>query len=148
MALRLESGWDDQVLVRVGWVFVERLSRSRAGFPRGEPGRLETGSAAPRTVHPIRGIEESTLLSDELPGRTCAPIAFVWGADDPQGGARTAEAFVARIPGATLEMMSDTGHAPWIDDPDHVASVVGAFLAAGWHLGQVGHRTWSRRMTT
>ena len=86
--------------------------------------------AAPRIVHPIRGIEKSTLLSDELLGRIGVPTAFVWGADDPQGGARTAEAFVARIPGATLEVMPDAGHAPWIDDPDHVASVVGAFLAA------------------
>lgn len=87
--------------------------------------------AAPRVVHPIRGMERSTLLGDELLGRIRAPTAFLWGADDPQGGARTAEAFVARIPGATLGVMPDAGHAPWIDDPGHVASALDAFLAAG-----------------
>lgn len=84
--------------------------------------------AAPRVVHPVHGIEKSTLLSDELLGGIRVPTMFLWGADDPQGGTRTAKAFVARIPGATLEVMPEAGHAPWIDDPDHVASVVGAFL--------------------
>ena len=87
--------------------------------------------AAPRVVHPIRGMERSTLLTDELLGLICVSTMFLWGADDPQGGTRTAKAFVARIPGATLEVMPEAGHAPWIDDPDHVASVIGAFLAAG-----------------
>ena len=53
------------------------------------------------------------------------------GSDDPQGGARTAQAFTARIPGATLVLMPDAGNAAWMDDPDHVASIVGAILARG-----------------
>jgi pimeloyl-ACP methyl ester carboxylesterase len=44
------------------------------------------------------------------------------------GGADTAQAFSALVPGAQLEVMPRAGHAPWIDDPDHAASVTAAFL--------------------
>lgn len=36
----------------------------------------------------------------------------------------------ARIPNAELELMPGAGHAPWMDDPDHVEDRVGAFLRA------------------
>jgi len=55
-------------------------------------------------------------------------MLFIWGEDDPQGGADAARRFVAQVPGAELEMMAG-GHAPWLDDPDKVATSVRDFFA-------------------
>ena len=38
------------------------------------------------------------------------------------------EAFVKLIPKAELELMPEAGHAVWMDDADHVAKAVSAFL--------------------
>jgi pimeloyl-ACP methyl ester carboxylesterase len=51
-----------------------------------------------------------------------------WGEDDPNGGAETAKRFVDRLPHATLELVADAGHAPWIDEPERAASSTLAFL--------------------
>jgi pimeloyl-ACP methyl ester carboxylesterase len=68
------------------------------------------------------------LLSPALLARVTSPAYFLWGEDDPMGGAPVARRFVDQLPDAELELMSDAGHAPWMDDPDHVARRVGAFL--------------------
>jgi len=46
------------------------------------------------------------------------------------GGETVAPDFVARIPGAELEVMPGAGHAVWLDDPDWAAKATGRFLAA------------------
>ncbi|MBA2281169.1 MAG: alpha/beta hydrolase [Acidimicrobiia bacterium] len=85
--------------------------------------------AAPPVVRPITGLDEDLLLGDDTLQRISAPTLLIWGADDPQGGAATARAFAARIPGATLEIMVAAGHAPWMDDPGHVAKALNRFLS-------------------
>ena len=72
----------------------------------------------------LRGFNEETRLpSDTLASVRC-PALFLWGEDDPMGGAGIAEAFVAPFPDGHLELMTGAGHAPWMDDPDHVAARV------------------------
>jgi pimeloyl-ACP methyl ester carboxylesterase len=83
--------------------------------------------AMPRILT-MRGFNEATLLSPALLARVTSPAYFLWGEDDPMGGAPVARRFVDQLPDAELELMSDAGHAPWMDDPDHVARRVGAFL--------------------
>lgn len=85
--------------------------------------------AAPAVVHPLRGLDEGLLLGDDVLGRITAPVHFVWGAQDPQGGEAVGRAFAARIPGATIEVEPDAGHAPWMDDPARCAASVLTFLA-------------------
>jgi pimeloyl-ACP methyl ester carboxylesterase len=85
--------------------------------------------AAPRIVTK-RGFNEETLLPRVLLARVEAPSYFLWGDEDPMGGADIASAFVGLVPNAQLEVMPRAGHAPWMDDPDHVAERVGAFLGA------------------
>ena len=58
------------------------------------------------------------------------PVAFSWGDADPFGGSAVAQAFAAGFPNATLEILPDTGHAPWMDDPDGAASLVRAHVGA------------------
>lgn len=73
-------------------------------------------------------MNDSLLLPDSLLASIRTPIYFLWGEDDPNGGGDVARAFVPRIPGAELELMPGVGHAPWMDDPDHVAKVATRFL--------------------
>lgn len=84
--------------------------------------------AAPPILHPIRGMNDSLVLSDAVLGRIRAPMLFVWGADDPFGGEEVARQFVPRISGAALEVVPDAGHAPWMDDADRCAIATSAFL--------------------
>jgi pimeloyl-ACP methyl ester carboxylesterase len=83
--------------------------------------------AAPRLTT-LRGFDDATLLPSSLLRRVAMPALFVWGEDDPMGGPAIAHRFVRELPAAELELMADTGHAPWMDDPDHVAARVAAFL--------------------
>jgi pimeloyl-ACP methyl ester carboxylesterase len=84
--------------------------------------------AAPR-ITTLRGFNDDTLLSDELLACVRVPTFLLWGEDDPMGGAEIARRFADRLPDAELEVMPGAGHAPWMDDPDHVAERVGAFLS-------------------
>jgi pimeloyl-ACP methyl ester carboxylesterase len=86
--------------------------------------------AGPRLIRPIRGFDSRILLSPDLLGRIETPTYFLWGEDDPMGGPDVARAFAAQVPDAELELMPAAGHAVWIDDPDHAAKTVGAFLSA------------------
>jgi 2-hydroxy-6-oxonona-2,4-dienedioate hydrolase len=72
--------------------------------------------------------EELTLHADELAAIT-TPTAFLWGTDDTFGGREVAETVVAAMPDATLEMVADSGHLPWLDDPVRAAGFVAEHLA-------------------
>jgi 2-hydroxy-6-oxonona-2,4-dienedioate hydrolase len=76
--------------------------------------------------HGLRRLE----LSDELLGRIRCPIRFIWGANDPFGDAEVARRLMPRLPTATLDLMPDAGHSPWLDDLEHCARGVESFLAA------------------
>lgn len=84
--------------------------------------------STPRVIRPIGGLDERVLLTSELLGRIEAPVRFIWGAEDPNGGAEVAREFVAQIPTAELDILEQAGHAPWIDEPDDCARAVERFL--------------------
>lgn len=81
---------------------------------------------APPIIDPIRGMNDSILFGDDVLGRIRVPVGFLWGDGDPFGDPAIAEAFVDRVPGATLTMVPGAGHAPWIDDPAGAAAFVRA----------------------
>ena len=58
------------------------------------------------------------------------PVCFLWGEEDPFGGAEIARRFVEHLPNAELELLPGAGHAVWIDDPDRAAATVRRFLGA------------------
>lgn len=71
--------------------------------------------------------------ADTLPAALLASIRcrvlFVWGDDDPIGGADVAKSFVPSVPGAELELWADTGHAPWMEHPERAAARVADFFS-------------------
>jgi pimeloyl-ACP methyl ester carboxylesterase len=79
-------------------------------------------------LRPLRGLASAALLDDGVLGAIRSPVHFVWGENDPFGGADIARPFVARIPGAALEMIPG-GHAVWLDDADGVAATTQLFLS-------------------
>ncbi|MBI5949886.1 MAG: alpha/beta hydrolase [Chloroflexi bacterium] len=85
-------------------------------------------AAGPRIFNPVRGMNERILLPASLLARVQAPVHFVWGEEDPFGGAEIARSFVAHLPNAGLELLPGTGHAPWMDDADHAAMATRSFL--------------------
>jgi len=85
---------------------------------------------SPDLITPLKGANTKVQFTDELLGRITASMLFLWGDEDPMGGAETARAFSSRFADATLEMISESGHAPWIDEPDLVASRIADFVQA------------------
>jgi 2-hydroxy-6-oxonona-2,4-dienedioate hydrolase len=84
--------------------------------------------STPKIITPIKGLNQALLFTDEELSRISSPVHCFWGEDDPNGGAETAERFVARLPNATLELVADAGHAPWIDEPERASASTLAFL--------------------
>ena len=84
----------------------------------------------PKVIRPMKGVNGELLFPERLLANFRTPIHFLWGEEDPFGGAGTARPFVARIPGATLEMMAGAGHAVWMDDAERAAATTRHFLSA------------------
>jgi pimeloyl-ACP methyl ester carboxylesterase len=85
-------------------------------------------AASPKLISPIGGMNEEVVLSARLLADIRSPVHFLWGEDDPNGGADIARAFVDLLPNAELELISGAGHAPWIDDPDRAAVATRKFF--------------------
>lgn len=76
----------------------------------------------------LRGENREFLFTDEELHRLEMPILLLWGDEDINGGIPEAEAFVARLPNAVLDVVERAGHAPWIDEVDFCAAKTRAFL--------------------
>jgi pimeloyl-ACP methyl ester carboxylesterase len=87
-------------------------------------------TAGPRLLRPIHGFDERSLLASSLLASITTPVSFLWGEEDPFGGAEVARAFTGQIPAAELELMPGAGHAVWIDDAERAAKTVDSFLRA------------------
>jgi pimeloyl-ACP methyl ester carboxylesterase len=77
---------------------------------------------------PLKGISDEVDLPAALTARVEAPTFFLWGDEDPMGGADVARAFAGQFPDAQLELVAGAGHAVWLDDPDLVAARTRSFL--------------------
>lgn len=85
-------------------------------------------ASSPKTVTPIRGFNTDLLLTDDLLSKLTMPVLFLWGEDDPNGGAAVARDFAARLPNAELVIVPGAEHAPWIDDPETCVARTQQFL--------------------
>ena len=73
-------------------------------------------------------VRPKDMFKAEELGRVSSPTSFFWGEDDTFGGAETAQAVTEMIPGAELELLSDSGHLPWLDEPEQAARHVENFM--------------------
>ena len=82
-------------------------------------------------IHGARGpggFDQSLAVSTEALSNVEAPTHFLWGEDDAFGGEEVAHWLVNSMPNASLEMIPDAGHLPWLDDPSYVAAETVRFL--------------------
>ncbi|HSC01778.1 MAG TPA: alpha/beta hydrolase [Solirubrobacteraceae bacterium] len=64
---------------------------------------------------------------DDLGPHAHENAVLLWGEADPWYPPAVADAYAARLPGATVERIAGAGHWPWLDRPevvDHVASLL------------------------
>jgi len=72
--------------------------------------------STPQLFTPIRGQNTDVHHSDSLLSKLTMPVLFLWGAEDPNGGAAIAKSFAARLPNSELVLIPGAEHAPWLDD--------------------------------
>jgi 2-hydroxy-6-oxonona-2,4-dienedioate hydrolase len=84
--------------------------------------------SSPRVVTPVKGYNKDLLLTDELLSKLTMPVLFLWGEDDPNGGAAVGRAFAPRLPNAELVIVPGAEHAPWIDDAETCVTRTQTFL--------------------
>lgn len=84
--------------------------------------------SSPKLFTPIKGQNPDVLFADELLSKLTMPTLFLWGEDDPNGGAAIARTFVPRVPNAELVIVAGAEHAPWIDDLETCAARTQEFL--------------------
>ena len=84
--------------------------------------------SSPDVFTPIRGQNVELHLGDELLSKLTMPVLFLWGEDDPNGGAAVARSFAPRLPNAELVVLPGAEHAPWLDDLETCVSRTRSFL--------------------
>jgi pimeloyl-ACP methyl ester carboxylesterase len=79
-----------------------------------------------RVAPPFRPNELTYALRNEL-RHLRRPVLLIWGDHDffsPSWGQELCQ----HLPEARLEIVSDAGHFPWVDEPEHVAELLRDFL--------------------
>jgi pimeloyl-ACP methyl ester carboxylesterase len=97
--------------------------------------------APARALISLVGGLKRLYLSDALLAAVRSPTLFIWGGQDPFGGADAARALVSRIPGAELDLMPDAGHSPWLDDAGRCGATLSEFLTSDRRSSGVGARS-------
>ena len=67
---------------------------------------------------------ESLASAGAQLGAIDAPALVLWGADDPWIPSRFGAGYAATLGDATLEIVEDAGHWPWIDRPELAVRIV------------------------
>jgi pimeloyl-ACP methyl ester carboxylesterase len=65
---------------------------------------------------------------DDLLGKISVPTLVVWGAEDHAVPLDDGKDYAAKIPGAKLVVVPDSGHAPGIEKPDALCAAIEQFL--------------------
>ena len=84
--------------------------------------------SSPQVFTPIRGQNRDLLLTDDLLAKVTMPVLFLWGEQDPNGGAAVARPFASRLPRSDLIIIPEAEHAPWLDELDICVSQTRSFL--------------------
>ena len=77
----------------------------------------------------LRGFSDELTLSAESIRSVQTPTLFLWGEDDAFGGRDVADHMVELMPNAELEMLPESGHLPWLDNPDGIGRKAASFLS-------------------
>jgi 2-hydroxy-6-oxonona-2,4-dienedioate hydrolase len=76
----------------------------------------------------FRGFDARLALDEEFLREVKTPTRFLWGSEEPYAETGAENRLVALMPHAEVEHLDRAGHLPWLDDPDHAATIVSQFL--------------------
>lgn len=80
-----------------------------------------------RTILNTRGFRRQLMLRDEM-AMLDVPTLFAWGDSDAFAPPSSGRALAARMPDASIEVLPDAGHLPWLDQPEAVAVSLNSFF--------------------
>lgn len=80
------------------------------------------------SIRAKNGFDQSVALAADTLAKVTVPTHFLWGFDDAFGGEGVARWVVESMPSATLDMIHDSGHLPWLDEPQYVGQETTRFL--------------------
>lgn len=86
-------------------------------------------ASSPR-LFTLKGQNDDVLFDDALLAKLTMPVLFVWGENDPNGGAEIGRTFAPRLPNAQLVVVPGAEHAPWLDDSETCVSHTQEFLTS------------------
>ncbi len=81
-----------------------------------------------RSVTTMRGWRRQLMMREDL-AKLPVPTLFVWGEKDAFAPPSSGEDMASRMAEATIEIIEDAGHLPFVDQPAAVAALVTPFLA-------------------
>jgi pimeloyl-ACP methyl ester carboxylesterase len=76
-----------------------------------------------------RGFRPGVFLDPAELAHVGAPTLWITGANDPFGSPDLVRGWAGHMPRADVRVMADSGHLPWLDDPEQHAEMIGAFWA-------------------
>lgn len=106
---------------------VPRTWRDRLYRMARDPGYLKATVATLKSESTLAGQRDREILLDRLPNLTI-PTLLIWGVRDRIIPARHAQTAIARLARGQLELLSNCGHAPQVEQPDSLAGVLSQFF--------------------
>ena len=94
------------------------------------PGFIDTLLSTLHAMLRLRGYRPEIELTEDDLGRVGQPGLLVWGERDPFGAVEAGRAMAAALPDAEMHVV-EGGHAPWLDEPERIGRLAGAFLGQG-----------------
>jgi pimeloyl-ACP methyl ester carboxylesterase len=93
--------------------------------------RLPVASSSLRTLiranERLRGARPELSLTANQLAHVRQPVQMIWGDHDPFGTVELGRRAARFIPHSEFHVVAG-GHAPWLDDPGHVAALASRFL--------------------
>ena len=131
------GGRDDRDIADVFAVSHERLAEIMFYNPSMMPSFTDMSEEQLQTVAANRmalGVYtwDPYMHNPKLPGRlhrVTIPVHFMWGASDGLVPVEYGRGFCAMIPGATMTVIEEAGHAPHMEQPDRFVDALLAFAS-------------------
>lgn len=95
----------------------------------GLPGVDRAGYTMLRTIATPGGFRPRLMVRDD-PAQLTIPTKFIWGDSDAFAPPSSGQEMVTRMANATIEVVPNAGHMPWVDQPDAVVSSIIDFLGS------------------
>jgi proline iminopeptidase len=128
---RVPPGSDEEVAASM--LVLQRFFFHRLGHAESEDVFAGCTYSAATAVHAMMSLGWWSAV-DRL-ARLASPVLLLVGRHDVFAGPFQSERIVRALPGATLAVLEESGHLPWVEEPDAFEAAVERWLAGNGLLG-------------